>query len=180
MYELIILSVLMQRPAHGYLIAKVVNNVLGPFGKVNNGRLYPLLGKMQQEGLIIPRETAEQEGGRQVNSFEISEAGRKYFHHLMLDTTSNPSEYQKFFWLKAPVLGLVSQSERDRLIDHYANYCQAHVLHLSAKLDEYQQPIEGQQVPPNLAGAINAIQHRIKHWQLELDWANSLRQQVAN
>lgn len=176
MYELIILSVLVQRPAHGYLIAKVVNNVLGPFSKVNNGRLYPLLAKLEKEGLIIARETTQQEGERHVKGFEISEAGRKYFHQLMLDTTSNPSDYQKLFWLKAPVLGLVSPAERSRLIDHYVNYCEAHVLHLEAKLAEYQLPVEGQPIPPNLAGAINAIQHRIDHWQLEVNWASGLRQ----
>lgn len=179
MYELIILSILIQRPAHGYLIAKAVNNVLGPFAKVNNGRLYPLLSKMQQEGLIAPVEADEpgdEEKGRSVNTVSVTETGRKYFHQLMLDTTSNPSEYQKIFWLKMPVLQFVTPTERLHLLDHYINYCQSHVLHLSAKAREYSEPAEAVPMPPNRLAVLKAIEHRVKHWQLELDWANELRE----
>ena len=52
MYELIILSILMRRTAHGYLISKIINDIFGPYTKVSNGRLYPLLAKLQHEGLI--------------------------------------------------------------------------------------------------------------------------------
>jgi DNA-binding PadR family transcriptional regulator len=44
MYELIILSLLMRSPAHGYLIAKIINDMFGPYTKISNGRLYPFPG----------------------------------------------------------------------------------------------------------------------------------------
>ena len=52
MYELIILSLLMRWNAHGYLIASIINDMIGPYAKVSNGRLYPLLAKLEEQGLI--------------------------------------------------------------------------------------------------------------------------------
>ncbi len=54
MYELIILSQLMVQPAHGYMIAKIINDMIGPYARISNGRLYPLLSKLEKSGLIDP------------------------------------------------------------------------------------------------------------------------------
>jgi DNA-binding PadR family transcriptional regulator len=102
MYELIILSLLMRGPIHGYLIAKIINDLIGPVAKVSHGWLYPRLAKLEQEGLIGASVEPKQEhqGDRQLHTYEITEAGRKRFHQLMMGTTSNPGEYTKFFWQK--------------------------------------------------------------------------------
>ncbi len=47
MYEFLILSQLMKNSAHGYLIASIINDIIGPYARVSNGRLYPLLAKME-------------------------------------------------------------------------------------------------------------------------------------
>src|SRR5437588_2856189 len=125
MYELIILSHLMRYPAHGYLIAKIINDMIGPYARISNGRLYPLLSKMQAAGLIAvdTEAAAEQQGDRQLRTYKITEAGRRRFHELMMDTTSNPGEYQKLFSHKASAFEFLKPVERLRLIDHYINYC---------------------------------------------------------
>ena len=46
MYEFLILSHLMKNSAHGYLIARIIDDIIGPYARVSNGRLYPLLAKM--------------------------------------------------------------------------------------------------------------------------------------
>ena len=183
MYELTILGVLIQHPAHGYLIAKVVNNLLGPVAKVNSGRLYPLLAKMEQAGLIVPFETSTDasESGRPLNSYRITQAGRDRLRQVMLDTSSNPGDYQKIFWHKAVLLEYLKPAERLYLIDHYLAYCQSHLAHLSLKNEENNQPLEGDKVrPANLRAVADAIEHRIEHWKLELKWANNLREREAN
>ena len=48
MYELIILSLLMRFPLHGYLIAQIANDTIGPWAKISNGTLYPLLTRLEQ------------------------------------------------------------------------------------------------------------------------------------
>jgi len=181
MYELIILSHLMRYNAHGYLIAKIINDMIGPYARVSNGRLYPLLSKLEGAGLIaVDTETAaEQQGDRQLRTYKITEAGRRRFHELMMDTTSNPGEYQKLFPLKAHVFEFLKPVERLRLIDHYINYCQAHVLHLMAEADDLVREV-ADHVPPwspaRLDAVLNVMQHMIDQWQLELDWAKNLRE----
>ena len=60
MYELIILSLLMRWPMHGYLIVKVTNDQIGPWAKMSSGTLYTILSRLEQTGLIavIPQEKA--------------------------------------------------------------------------------------------------------------------------
>ena len=82
MYELIILSHLMLQPAHGYMIASIINDMIGPYARISNGRLYPLLAQMEKSGLIKPysEASAGQQSDRQLRTYEITEAGRKRFY----------------------------------------------------------------------------------------------------
>src|SRR5713226_4783971 len=101
-YELIVLGTLMVGPFHGYLIAKIVQNILGPYGKLSPGRLYPLLTKLEREGLIVEEPVSEKPEQLQSRRFQIpsrrycmTEAGHKRFHVLMMDTTSYLGDYQR-------------------------------------------------------------------------------------
>ena len=183
MYELIILSQLMLQPAHGYMIASIINDMIGPYARISNGRLYPLLSKLEKSGLIDPvrdiPSAVGQQSDRQLRTYKITEAGRKRFHELMMDTTSNPGEYQKIFLQKVATLEFLKPSERLRLIDHYINYCQAHVMHTTAEADDLVQrspewgPDWG---PARLKAVLDVMQHMVDQWQLELDWAKTLRE----
>ncbi len=181
MYELIILSQLMLQPAHGYMISSIINDMIGPYARISNGRLYPLLAKLEKSGLIAPytEAPASLQSDRQLRSYQITEAGRRRFHELMKDTTSNPGEYQKIFLQKVTMLEYLKSSERLRLLDHYINYCQAHVLHITAEADDLVQrspdwgPDWG---PTHFKAVLDVMQHMIDQWQLELDWAKTLRE----
>jgi DNA-binding PadR family transcriptional regulator len=181
MYELIILSHLMLQPAHGYMIASIINDMIGPYARISNGRLYPLLSKLEKSGLIAPaNETpASQHSDRQLRTYKITEAGRVRFHELMMDTTSNPGEYQKIFLQKVAMLEFLKPSERLRLIDHYINYCQVHLLHITAEADDLVQrspdwgPVWGR---TRLKAVLDVMQHMVDQWQVEFDWAKSLRE----
>ena len=52
MYELMILSILIRQQAHGYLIASIINDIIGPYARLSNGRLYPLLAKLEEAGYV--------------------------------------------------------------------------------------------------------------------------------
>ncbi len=131
MYELIILSLLMRFPLHGYLIAHIANDIVGPWAKISNGTLYPLLSKLEQNSLIalVSDDGATTQGERSTRTFRITDAGRKRFHKLMLDTTANIGDYQRMFYLKVPYLDLLQARERLHLLNHYLSYCQACILH---------------------------------------------------
>lgn len=185
MYELIILSILMRKTAHGYLISKIINDIFGPYTKISNGRLYPLLAKLQNEGLIQTvleqeHDIASVQGERHARSYTVTAAGRIRFHALMMDTTSNPGDYQRFFWHKAQMLKHVQPKERVYLIEHYLNYCQAHILHLTAEQEDMATISNDHLDFDSQQALLGTMQHMIDVWQLELSWARQLYKDVLS
>jgi DNA-binding PadR family transcriptional regulator len=184
MYELVILGFLMRMPYHGYLIAKIINDMIGPFARLSNGRLYPLLAKLEQEGLISPaaEEAISAALGpardRQHRSYQITDAGRQRFHELMLDTTSNPGEYQRIFWFKLPNLHFLEPAERLYLFDHYINFCQTHLFHLANESRDLERKASQMSLmsAEQLESSLEAMRHRRDQWQLELDSTRAWRE----
>ena len=185
MYEFLILSHLMKNSAHGYLIASIINDIIGPYARLSNGRLYPLLAKLEQAGLIAVRTepASVPPGDRQLRVYEITEAGRKRWRSLMLDTTLNPGEYQKLFPLKVCDFAFLDPVERLRLIDHYMNYCQAHIIHLTMQMEEvlHESPSWWPENDPannkeHIERVLRVMQHYLDEWQLEYEWAKGLRE----
>ena len=180
MYELIILSLLMREPLHGYLISKIINDIIGPIAKVSHGWLYPRLAKLEEEGLIVNSVVGDEgkKGERQLRTYHITEDGRKRFHELMMDTTSNPGEYSKFFWQKVSFLAYLHPAERLHLIDHYINYCQTHILHLKAQaknLVDGEVQYHAMDIT-QLEATLHILRRSTNHWQVDLEYTNSLRE----
>jgi DNA-binding PadR family transcriptional regulator len=187
-YELIILGTLMVGPFHGYLIAKIMQNILGPYGKISAGRLYPLLTKLEEGGLIVVEPVSEQQERQQhrrshipSRRYRITGDGRKRLHDLMLDTTSYLGEYQKVFLQKVAYFSVLQPEERLQLIEHYIGYCQSLVSYGTARGEELAQsgmesPI--QMTSAQLADLLTGMQHKIHQYQQELLWAEELREQV--
>lgn len=183
MYELIILSLLMRFPLHGYLIAHIANDIIGPWAKISNGTLYPLLAKLEQSNLITLVSDAPNlsQTERSTRSFTITDAGRERFHQLMLDTTSNIGDYQRLFHLKVPYLDLLQPRERLHVLNHYLSYCQACILHNTTHADNLIHEL-GDDVPTNLSYrtlALQLMQERSKLWQAEVEWVLQLRSMFA-
>jgi DNA-binding PadR family transcriptional regulator len=171
-YELLLLALLTRKPMHGYLFIRVINDMIGPFAKVSNGRLYPLLTQLEASGMIA---TVAEEGRQR--TFAITEQGRARFHRLMLDTTSNPGDYARLFWLKVPFFEVLTGGERLYLIDHYLNYCQAHLVHLDGELTEMETYALQQRymTPSQIAATVQAIRHLHNQWHLDYNDVLALR-----
>jgi DNA-binding PadR family transcriptional regulator len=180
MYEFIILQRLSHLPMHGYLIAKIINDIIGPFTKVSNGRLYPLMAKMEADGLIATVEEAKGSADRRQRWFKITEAGHKRFHQLMLDTTSNPGDYNRIFWLKVASFEEVTPSERLYLVDHYLNYCQTLVFHLRHEMEELAEECARNHfmTEVQLDATLYTMRHALSMWQFEIESARALRERV--
>jgi DNA-binding PadR family transcriptional regulator len=183
-YELVILGFLMRRPHHGYLIAKIINDMIGPFARLSNGRLYPLLAKLEQEGLIAavdtPVETPTHD--RQHHSFQITEAGRARFYELMMDTTSNQGDYQRIFWFKLANLHWLEPVDRLYLLDHYITFCQTHIFHLANERRDLEKKAADFYIMSDeqLQATLDAMRHLQAQWQLELDSARTWRAREAD
>ena len=184
MYELMVLSLLMRGPLHGYSIAKFMNDMIGPAMKVSHGSLYPKLRKLEEDGLITASAQAEEAqslgGARQVRAFAITEAGRRRFHELMMDTTSNPGEYSRLFWQKVCSLDMLHPAEQLELITHYLNYCQTHLLHLKAvtkSVVESKAHYHDMHLA-QLELTLHALRRNTSQWQVEVEYATGLREKV--
>ncbi len=175
-YELLILARLMYGPQHGYLIAKVASDMIGPWAKVSPGTLYPVLAKLVQAGFIgeIGSQAASR---RDPRAYAITAAGQAHFRELMLDTASNPGDYQRRFHLKVPSFEFVTAEERGQLLDHYTEYCRTAIHHLekeSRLLVEYG-PDSGAISAAGIAAAVSMMAHQTAQWQSELTWIERLR-----
>lgn len=182
MYEFIILSLLMRFPLHGYLIANITNDMIGPWAKVSNGTLYPLLGKLEQAGLItrVNEEARGMKSEQQARTFMITDAGRERFYQLMSDTTSNIGDYQKIFRLKVTYMDLVPASERQYLLNHYIHYCEASVLHIKTEAESLKHELVGNYGRATFRElALKTMQHSADMWQAEMDWTLQLREELS-
>lgn len=164
MYELIILSLLMRAPMHGYLLAKIINDKIGPWARLSNGTLYPLLARLERDGSITTAPAAEgsdQEAGaphatgaqetdaegaqgaadRTCRRYAITAKGERRFHALMLDTTANTSDYQRIFRQKVSSFPLLPAAERNYLLDHYLSYCETTILHYEREARDLERKL---------------------------------------
>jgi DNA-binding PadR family transcriptional regulator len=183
MYELIVLSLLMRFPLHGYLIAQIANDTIGPWAKLSNGTLYPLLTKLEHQGLII-RVNEEQSAAQteqQARTLLITDEGRTRFYQVMMDTSSNIGDYQKVFHLKVPYLDLLPSRERQHLLNHYINYCQTCLLHIKTHAENLEHELVGDKgtYPLYKDLALQMMQERTRLWQTEVDWTIQLRETLA-
>jgi DNA-binding PadR family transcriptional regulator len=179
-YEFVILAHLMRGPMHGYLIAKIINDMNGPYIRVSNGTIYPAFAKLEQQGLIAVETSfpASQAGDREPRVYRITEAGRQRFSDLMLDTNSHQKAYQETFLQKTGFFAFITLEERLRLIDHYIHYCQGHILYEQAEIDDLLKRVKAsEQTGWKREDMVGAMQHILERWQLELAWAQRLREQ---
>ena len=178
MYELIILSLLMRMPMHGYLIVKIANDQIGPWAKISSGTLSTILNKLEQTGLIavLPQEHGPVKDNRHMRTFMITEEGRKRFHQLMMDTSSNLGDYQKFFHYKMVFFDLLRPDERLLLVNHYINYCQTTILHIQTEMESIVYELADHPTPAFLENILHIMKHRIQQWQAEFDWIKSIRE----
>jgi DNA-binding PadR family transcriptional regulator len=179
MYELIILSLLMRFPLHGYLMMKITNDQIGPWARISSGTLSTILGKLEQADLIA---VMEQQGDSaraaiRARTYTITEEGRKRFHQLMMDTSSNLGEYQKFFHHKLVYIDLLRPDERLLLLNHYINYCQTTILHTQTEMEGIVHELADHPNPVFLENVLRIMKHTEQLWQAEFDWTRSIREQ---
>ncbi|HEX8918423.1 MAG TPA: PadR family transcriptional regulator [Chloroflexota bacterium] len=171
MYEFLVLAQLAKAPMHGYMIAKVIDATMGPFRQVQWGALYPVLNRLELEGLICS-EPSEEDEGRSKKVFTITGAGEERLHELVMDTSRHQGEYGVLFMQKVALFFRLTPEERLYLCRHYAVHAQQNLDHLRRKRsDVLATPL----LPDDRKRWILAvIDHRLEHWQAERLWVEDL------
>lgn len=181
-YELVVLGRLMYAPYHGYLVMHVISEMIGPWQKVSAGTLYPLLSRLEKDGLIqVSMSEADGVSNRRTAKvFAITDAGRARFRELMLDIVSSIGEYQRLFHLKVPHLEFLSVYEQQQIIEHYCDYCRAALRHqqrITHELELSQSKTHGNTGGVTREGIANSLliaHHLCTHWQTELRWVEQI------
>lgn len=178
MYELIILSLLMRFSLNRYQLAKIVNDKLGPYARLSNGTLYPLLAKLEETGLVAvcEQDEAAKRQDRHSRVFHITNVGKQRFEQLMMDTTSFLADYQRAFQFKVASLDLLPPSKRLYLLNHYISYCQTHVLHFASGGETLAQDLAELPATPlhYQQRTLAVIRHQVEQWEAEVAWATRL------
>jgi PadR family transcriptional regulator PadR len=85
---------------HGYGIARRIEQISGDLLAVNQGTLYPVLLKLEQEGAIAS-EWGASENNRKARFYRLTRAGRKLLRAESRDWEQTAAIIGKFFAVKA-------------------------------------------------------------------------------
>jgi PadR family transcriptional regulator PadR len=87
-------------PLNGYAIARRIEQISGDLLAVNQGTLYPVLLKLEQEGAIAS-EWGASENNRRARFYRVSRSGRKLLQTETRDWEQTTAILGRFFELKA-------------------------------------------------------------------------------
>ena len=74
--DMLILQILSLEPAHGYGIARRLEQISRSVVQVNQGSLYPALHRLQQRG-FLHAEWRQSETGREAKFYSLTPSGRR-------------------------------------------------------------------------------------------------------
>jgi transcriptional regulator len=87
-------------PLHGYGIARRIEQISGDLLTVNQGTLYPVLLKLEQEGCIAS-EWGTSENNRKARYYRLTRAGRKQLRAETQGWEQTTAIIARFFAVKA-------------------------------------------------------------------------------
>ena len=122
MYELFILGELSDNPLHGYLLRDIVNLAIGPVKKMSWGGLYPLIKRLEHEGLIEQVIDKRTSGKRPRKVYAITEAGKERFFFLMLRPEEYTADYPDLFSVKLTNFDRITAEQQLDILRHYQGY----------------------------------------------------------
>jgi transcriptional regulator len=87
-------------PLHGYGIARRIEQISGDLLAVNQGTLYPVLLRLEQEGAIAS-EWGASENNRRARFYRLTRAGQKLLQAETRDWEQTSAIVGRFFQIKA-------------------------------------------------------------------------------
>jgi DNA-binding PadR family transcriptional regulator len=183
-YELFVLGELMVQPLYGYLLHEIVNMILGPFHRLSWGTLYPLIRRLEQEGLIISETEKRREGFLQAERgparkvYTLTETGRARFFTLMLDPGDYNADYPNLFAMKFTKLGYLTPAQRLAVLEHYRNFLlvlQEHYHTVGSQVSHNPEIMEIER--PYI---VHLVEYRVRTLEEELAWLDSQITEMTN
>jgi DNA-binding PadR family transcriptional regulator len=98
-----ILGFLVDQPMHGYELKRKLSPALPRERRLNDGVLYPLLNRMEEEGLLR-RRAERSRSGRERNTFHVTARGRREFDRWLRSPDEEADEAKYDFLVGHPFL----------------------------------------------------------------------------
>lgn len=172
MYELFVLGELMDGPLHGYLLHSIVSTAIGPLRQMSWGALYPLIRRLEQEGLIAPEPDQNQaNGGRQRKVYGITDAGRARFLDLMLKPAEYNVDYADLFAIKLSSFHHLTPEQQDDVLRQYQSYVRFMLDHLQSGrryIAGHSEILEAER--PHI---LRTIDHRLHLFRADREWIDA-------
>jgi DNA-binding PadR family transcriptional regulator len=163
MYELFILSKLLHRPMHGYLIQTILNFAFGPSRRVSWGTL------------IAAIDAGDDPRGKK--QYRTTDAGRTRFLELMNDPGENNAAAADLFRIKVGCFGHVDRETRLRVMSDYRQRL-TEVLSHSASMVRRLEAETGLSVKERRF-ALLSLDHQKAVAHTELLWLDSKLAELA-
>lgn len=87
-------------PLHGYGIARRIEQISGELLSVNQGTLYPVLLKLEQEGAIVS-DWGASENNRRARFYRLTDAGQRQLQNETREWEQTAAIIARFFEVKA-------------------------------------------------------------------------------
>lgn len=161
MLELAALGLLQDEPLHGYRLKKQLETFMGGCVSANYGAIYPLLKRLQRQGLIdvMLEEAGSQGGNRRI--YCITPAGQDRWQQEMI---AHPHESwvnsRARFMIKFLFFSHLQPDQRLSLMTHRLAVCQQ-------RLEKVQPDLADSQRDPYKALVWQRHQHNL---QFEVQW----------
>jgi DNA-binding PadR family transcriptional regulator len=167
--ELAILSLIAERPRHGYEIEQVIEERgMREWTEIGFSSIYYLLKKLEQQGLVEGHlEEAKRGPARKV--FHITQAGVKARHAALIEALSVPWRGSPSLMLGIGNLPAVSPAEAIAALQQYRDT-------LAIRLARVEDRWESQRPLPYFVDAL--FDYTITLVQAEMDWVAGFIEQV--
>jgi DNA-binding PadR family transcriptional regulator len=164
MNDLLILSILLPGPKHGYRLKREAGLMLGQ-ENLHPNLVYPLLRRFMSEGLV-EQKTAPGERGQTRKLYSLTPLGHRVLIEKINAFNEQDARSPQAFQLRVGFFRLLSPEARERILAAREAALQQQDQRMAAlqqgmELGEYGEEI---------------VRHRREHIKAELDWVQRLRQ----
>jgi DNA-binding PadR family transcriptional regulator len=177
-YELFVLGEVMVQPLYGYLLREIADHILGPLQPLSWGVLYPLIRRLEREGLIMsttepPRMSeAHAERGQPRRVYAITPAGRERFLALMLAPGAYDRDAPKQFLIKLTKFQFLTPTERVSVLQWYRGYLSdQHAFYQTSRDDVLRNP---EITAEERVWILRSIDYQLHRFTAELAWIDDL------
>lgn len=163
MNDLLILSILLPGPKHGYRMKREAGLMLG-LKNLHSNLVYPMLRRFVSEGLV-KQKTAPGERGQTRKVYALTPLGRRTLMEKITAFTEQDAGLPDAFQLRVGFFELLPAEARERILAAREAALQRNDQHMAALEQNMQLGDYGEEI----------VRHRREGIKLELDWVQQLR-----